>query len=101
MGELMYRLSDGVRSTHTPDCGIVINILRGELFNLNSSGSRILELFKNNVAEQEIAKQIEIEFRIEQAIAERDVHEFLLSLREHKVINEDIASREIDHAVGI
>src|SRR5712691_8274913 len=53
-GEPMYRVSDGVRSTHGQDGAIVLDVQQGHMFNLNPVGSRILELLENGSAEADI-----------------------------------------------
>lgn len=87
----MYRLSQGVHSTHDRDCGVVLDVLRGELFNLNTAGTRILELLKTCAGEREIVERIGIEFGIAFATAEKDVRDFLTVLQQHGLIEECIA----------
>lgn len=87
----MYRLSTGVRSTHRPDYGVVLDVRRGQLFNLNPAGSRILELLKEGFGEREIVDRIGFEFSIGSETAEHDVQEFLATLKHHGVIEERLA----------
>jgi hypothetical protein len=47
-----------VRSTHSQDGAIVLDIRQGQMFNLNFVGSRILELLKNGTAQPDIVDEI-------------------------------------------
>lgn len=82
----MYRISDTVRSTHTPDGAVVLDIRQGEMFNLNPVGSRILELIKNGHSETAVVDEISRQFHADRAVVQRDVEEFLASLREHRLL---------------
>ena len=88
----MYRLADTVRSTHSQDGAVVLDIQQGEMFNLNPVGSRILELLKNGSTELVVIDQISREFQVDRAVVERDVQEFIASLHEHRILVEAEAS---------
>lgn len=80
------RVAENVRSTHSQDGGIVLDILHGQMFRLNFVGSRILELLKQGSSEPEIAEQLAREFGIERATAEADVREFVETLEKHHLL---------------
>ena len=82
----MYRISDTVRSTHTKDGAVVLDIRQGEIFNLNPTGSRILELIKSGSSEAAIVEEISRQFAIDPTIVERDVQEFVASLHERQLL---------------
>jgi hypothetical protein len=84
----MYRVSDGVRSTHGQDGAIVLDVQQGQMFNLNRVGSRILELLESGSAESDIVNVISREFNASREAVESDVHEFIASLRKHKLVLE-------------
>lgn len=84
----MYRVSEGVRSTHGQDGAIVLDVQQGQMFNLNCVGSRILELLEGGSAEPDIVKVISHEFNASSEVVENDVHEFIESLRQHKLVSE-------------
>lgn len=84
----MYRISDTVRSTHNQDGAVVLDIRQGEMFNLNPVGSRILELLKSGSPEASVIDQISREFETDRRVVERDVQEFIASLREHRLLVE-------------
>lgn len=82
----MYRISNGVRSTHGQDGAIVLDIEQGQMFNLNLVGSRILELLEHGWAERDIVDVISHEFNTSQEVVANDVREFIESLTKHKLI---------------
>ena len=82
----MYRIPDTVRSTHNQDGAIVLDILQGQMFNLNFVGSRILELLKNGSTESAIVDEISRKFDVSRDLAESDVREFLQSLEKCHLI---------------
>jgi hypothetical protein len=84
----MYRVCDTVRSTHSQDGAIVLDIRRGQMFNLNFVGSRILELLKSGSTECATVDQISREFGINRELAENDVREFLQNLKKCLLVEE-------------
>jgi len=86
MGQPMYRVSDGVRSTHGQDGAIVLDVQQGQMFNLNLVGSRILELLEKGSAEPDIVNVISREFNASREAVESDVREFIESLQKHKLV---------------
>jgi PqqD family protein of HPr-rel-A system len=84
----MYKVSEGIRSTHGQDGAIVLDIRQGQMFNLNFVGSRILELLKNGSTESAIADQLSRDFDVSRDIAEQDVREFIDALKEHRLVRD-------------
>ena len=84
----MYRLSDTVRSTHSQDGAIVLDVRQGQMFNINFVGSRIVELLKDESAQPEIVNEIVREFGVSRQIAENDVQDFLQTLRKYRLVEE-------------
>jgi Coenzyme PQQ synthesis protein D (PqqD) len=82
----MYRVSEGVRSTHGQDGAIVLDVQQGQMFNLNCVGSRILELLESGSEEPDIVMVISSEFNVSQEVVENDVREFIKSLQRHKLV---------------
>lgn len=80
------RIPEKVRSTHSQDGGIVLDILHGQMFHLNFVGSRILELLKQGCGEPEIVEQLVRDFRIDRAMAQTDVREFIDTLEKHHLL---------------
>ena len=84
----MYRISNGVRSTHGQDGAIVLDVDQGQMFNLNLVGSRILELLESGSAEPDVVNVISREFHADRDVVENDVREFINSLKQHKLVAE-------------
>ncbi|MBZ5573877.1 MAG: PqqD family protein [Acidobacteriia bacterium] len=84
----MFRVSDGVRSTHGQDGAIVLDVHQGQMFNLNPVGSKILELLERGSAQADIVDTISREFNASREVVENDVREFIESLRKHKLLTE-------------
>jgi hypothetical protein len=84
----MYRVSGTVRSTHNQDGAIVLDVRQGQMFNVNSVGSRILELLKMGSTESVIIDQISREFGVCRALAEKDMWEFLQNLKKCHLVEE-------------
>jgi len=84
----MYRLSATVRSTHSQDGAIVLDVQQGQMFNLNFVGSRILELLKSGSTESAIVDQISREFGVSRELVEKDVRDFLHNLKKCHLVEE-------------
>jgi hypothetical protein len=82
----VYEVSAGVRSTRNEDGGIVLDIDHCQMFRLNPVGALILESLAKGSAETEIAKEISRQYSISEETAAADVHEFLRSLEQHKLV---------------
>ena len=85
-GSPMYRVSEGVRSTHSQDGAIILDIGQGQMFNVNLVGSRILELLEAGSAQPEIVEEIIREFGVSRHLAENDVHDFLQTLTKYQLV---------------
>lgn len=84
----MFRVSDGVRSTHGQDGAIVLDVHQGQMFNLNPVGSKILELLERGSTQADIVDVISREFNASTEVVKNDVGEFIESLRKHKLLTE-------------
>jgi len=84
----MYGLFDTVRSTRSQDGAIVLDVRQGQMFNINFVGSRILELLKSGSTESQIVDQISHEFSVSRELAKNDMREFLLTLKECRLVEE-------------
>lgn len=84
----MFRVSDGVRSTHGQDGAIVLDVHQGQMFNLNPVGSKILELLESGSAETDIVNAISRDYNASHEVVENDVREFIESLKKHKLVAE-------------
>jgi hypothetical protein len=84
----MYRVSENVRSTHSLDGAMVLDVRQGQMFNLNFVGSRILELLKHGSTETAIIDAISLEFGISRDLVKNDVREFLETLKECHLVEQ-------------
>jgi hypothetical protein len=84
----MYRISETLRTTHGQDGAVALDIRQGQIFNLNLVGSKIVELLKSGFAESEIADKISREFGIGRDLAQKDVREFLQTLKKYHLVEE-------------
>ena len=84
----MYKVSEGIRSTHGQDGAIVLDIRQGQMFNLNFVGSRILELLETGATESGIVDEISQKFEVSRDVAESDVREFIESLKQHHLLED-------------
>jgi hypothetical protein len=82
----MVRVSEHVRKTHSPDGGIVLDILHGQMFRLNFVGSRILELLQQGRTETQIADALSQEFGADRETFTADLQEFLAHLEKHHLL---------------
>jgi len=84
----MYKVSEGIRSTHGQDGAIVLDIRQGQMFNLNFVGSRILELLETGATESAIVDEISQKFEVSRDVAESDLREFIESLKQHHLLED-------------
>jgi hypothetical protein len=84
----VHKVSDAVRSTHSQDGAVVLDVQQGQMFNLNLVGSRILELLERGSTESEIVDVISREFHAAPGLVESDLGEFLETLKKHKLIED-------------
>lgn len=82
----MLRLSDNVRSTHSADGAVVLDVNRGRMFGFNQTASRILQLLRSGTEQPEIAHVLVEEFSVDPATAESDSNAFLMALRENALL---------------
>ena len=82
-----------IRSTHTPDGGIVMDVDSGRMFSLNSSGSVMFQLLTKGIDEKSILDELVQRFGISAAVAKRDLDEFRTALDGH-ALNKEVASPE-------
>jgi len=88
VGLPMYKVSEGIRSTHGQDGAVVLDIRQGQMFNLNFVGSRVLELLETGATESAIVDEISQKFEVSRDIARSDVREFIESLKQHHLLED-------------
>jgi hypothetical protein len=82
----MFRISDTIRSTHTEEGGIVLDVHHGQMFRLNAVGSKILGLLETGSEETEIAREITRAYGVDSTIARDHVHDFIEALFKHHIL---------------
>ena len=80
------KLSEHVRSTHSQDGAVVLDILHGQMFRLNVVGARILELLKQGMTEAQIADAISRDSGAPLEIVATDLRDFLDHLERNHLI---------------
>lgn len=84
----MLILSRGARLTKSQDGGILLDLDRGLFFHLNPVGARIVELLERGCDRESLGRTIGSEFRVPEGILKSDVDDFLLSLRQKRLLGE-------------
>jgi hypothetical protein len=82
----MARVPEYIRTTHSPDGAIVLDVKHGRMFTLNLVGSKILDLLGRQYTTAQIVAELSCEFEIERETAARDVQAFLEMLERHRLI---------------
>lgn len=77
----MPSIRERIRSSQSPDGGIVLDIDKGKMFSLNSSGSVILQLLEKEYSEERIVEELVHLFGIPADVAKRDFRDFCDSLK--------------------
>jgi hypothetical protein len=85
----MYKVPNGVRSTQNQDGTIVLDIERGRMLRLNFTGALIFERLQQGQTESQIIDGISQEFRVSHHIAQADVGEFLKSMEEAGLLDNE------------
>lgn len=82
----MPAMRERIRSTHTTDGGIVLDIDKGMMFSLNSSASAIYQLMETGSCEDKIVDELVRRFGISVDVARRDLNDFRETLKNHALL---------------
>jgi hypothetical protein len=82
----MFRVSDSIRRTETPDGGILLDVHHGTMFCLNVVGASILELMQQGYGESQIAEEISRKYQVTLEVVRADVAEFIENLEKHHIL---------------
>jgi hypothetical protein len=82
----MFRISDTIRRTETPDGGILLDVHRGQMFCMNLVGAKILELMQRGYDESRIADEISRDYGANADVVRSDVIEFIETLYKHHIL---------------
>jgi len=84
----MPPISSAIRRAATSDGAILLDVERGQMFSLNTVGSRILELLGKGWNEPQIVAELSATFGADVERVRCDVREFLELLARHHVLDE-------------
>jgi hypothetical protein len=82
----MPSIRQRIRSTQSPDGGIVLDIDKGKMFSLNSTGSVIFRLLEKQYSEERIVEEMVRLFEIPADVVKRDLRDFYDSLKHHVLV---------------
>ena len=82
----MYKISGSIRSASTPDGAVLLDVQQGRILSLNSMGSRIFEMLRGGLDENQIADEISRDCGVDADYARVDILNFIRTLQEHKVL---------------
>jgi hypothetical protein len=75
-----------LRSVHTADGGVVLDIHRGKMFSLNATGSFIFRLLEQGSSEEHIVEELVERFDVPSDLAKADLAQFCESLKGHTLL---------------
>jgi len=82
----MFKISGSIRSASTPDGAVLLDVQQGRILSLNSMGSRIFEMLRGGLDENQIADEISRDCGVASDYARIDILNFIRTLQEHKVL---------------
>ena len=82
----MFRLSDTIRRSDTPDGGILLDVHHGRMFCLNPTGAKIVELLQQGHDESRIVEEVRKQYGVNEEVVRADVAEFIESLERHDIL---------------
>lgn len=77
------------RNIALSESGFIFNPLTGDSFSVNPVGQDILQLLKQGKPKDEIIKFLHKKYQVESAVAEKDLYDFMLILRNYQLLKED------------
>jgi Coenzyme PQQ synthesis protein D (PqqD) len=83
----MFKISGTIRSASTPDGAVLLDVQQGRILSLNSMGSRIFQMLRGGLDENQIAGEISKDFGVDADYARTDILDFIRTLLEHKVLD--------------
>ncbi|MGH9722473.1 MAG: PqqD family protein [Bryobacteraceae bacterium] len=83
------KTTESVRSMVTDDGVVFLDLDKGKVLSSNNVGARIWALIQTGMGTPEIVVQICAEFNVAREIVERDVLEFVASLKERALVERE------------
>lgn len=82
----MYKVSDAIRATFDNDGAVVLDLKRGKLLRLNSTGSMILQHLQQGLSEGQIVNELSRVFGMSRETTMADLGAFLDAARQEELI---------------
>jgi hypothetical protein len=82
----MFRISDAIRKTSTPDGAVLLDTQRGRILSLNRMGSRVFEMLAGGLDQIQIASEISKDLSVDADQVRSDVRDFIRTLEVHNVL---------------
>lgn len=71
------------------ETGFVFNPLTGDSFSTNAVGQEVLKKLQNGSNHKDLVNHIENLFSIDKAILEKDINDFLMTLKSYQILMDD------------
>jgi hypothetical protein len=84
--EAMFKISNAIRSRCTEDGAVLLDIHQGRILGLNKMGSRVFEMLRSGLDQEQIAGEISKDFGVDADYARTDVLDFIKTLQQHNVL---------------
>jgi Coenzyme PQQ synthesis protein D (PqqD) len=82
----VFKISGAIRSASTPQGAVLLDVQQGRILSLNSMGSKVFEMLRGGLDENQIAGEISKDFGVAADYARRDILDFIRTLQEHHVL---------------
>ena len=82
----MCKISSAIRSASTRDGTVLLDVQHGRILSLNSIGSRVFEMLRGGLDENQIAGEISKGFGADADQVRSDVRDFIRTLEGHNVL---------------
>lgn len=69
--------------------GFLFNPISGESFTLNQTGVAILEMLHQEISQKELLDKLHQKFDVDKNLLEKDVHEFIMLLKEQQILENE------------
>lgn len=88
------KTAESVGETINQDGAVLLDIKQGLCFSMNPVGSKIWEMLKKQHSLDEIARALEVEFRVPRSHIDTDIVTFVGELKKRKLIEDVPAKKE-------
>ena len=92
----MFRISESVRHSGTQDGAILLDVRRGQMFSMNLTGARILELVRRGYNESQIVDEISQAYGVEKDVVRGDVCRFVEAMDKYHILQSSAAAEGLD-----